>query len=296
METIDREYYGLISEKTSERDWQLLAGVVDLPQPRHDYWSNQIQYNQKEVAYNSCSIHGAIGAVSSLANHIFSIEDRKFIWELALARGADPKIGWYLNEAVDLVREWANDNLNEEFVSFKVALDSQEFADSLKKGYRAVVGFRGNGKYSKDKGDGVLDQTKLDGKYTYGHCVGMVISQDPNYAEVIIDNYAGSGSFNSYKIPLDHLKDLVANGVFFYDGYFFAYKADMQSEPSLISSFAVNSVAKAKEKGITKWDKPQEALSPELCSAMLFKAGVITSDAPMTKERFAIVLDRLKAI
>ena len=285
-------YYGVISEETKDTDYQLLAGVVDLPQPRNDYWTKQIQYDQKEVHSNSCTIHGCIGAVSSLSGHTFSIDDRKYIWNLALAQGADPKVGWYINKAVDLVRKYATDNLKEEFSTYRVSLDSQEFIDNLKKGYCGVVGYRGNAQYNKDKGDGVLEGTSLIGNSTYGHCLRMVISQDPNYAEVVIDNYPSSG-YNTYKIPVGNLSKLVENNIFFKDAYFFAYKAETEAKPTLVSPFAIASVEKAKKKGITVWDNPSEPLTPELCNAILFKLGIVTSDAPMTKERFIVSLDRL---
>ena len=288
-------YFGVIAEQTSDTDWQLCAGIVDLPRPRNDYWDKQIQYDQSEVATNSCTIHSCIGAVSSLSGHFFTLDDRKCIWNLAVAQGADPKVGWYIDKAVDLVRKYATDTLGEEFSTFRVSLGSQEFVDNIKKGYCAVVGFRGNALYNKDKSDGVLDYTSITGNPSYAHCLRIVISQDPKYAEVIIDNYP-KAKVNSYKIPVGNLPLLVKNNVFFKDAYFFAYKADMESAPSLVSSFAVNSVEKAKKKGITDWSHPQELLSPELCNAMLLKAGVITSDAPMTKERFAVVMDRFKAI
>lgn len=64
-----------------------------------------------------------------------------------------------------------------------------------------------------------------------------------------------------------------------------------------VSSWAVSAVNKAKAKGVaSSWDNPQEPLNPVDAALMLYRVGLLDTDPkgkPLTKEQFAVVLDRL---
>lgn len=287
-------YWGVVAEETSEEDYQLLAGTVDLPNPRKTYWDHQNQYQQTEVSPVSCTVHGALGAVSDLTGNVFSLEQRKFLWDEAVKLGADPSVGWYVSRAVDLVRKFASVNFSkEELVSFRVDLDSQEFTDNLEKGYSFVVAYRGNANFQADKNDGTLDLVKLDGKSTFGHCLRIVKHKDKNMVRMIIDNYPQSGH-NAYDIPLENLPKLVQNGIFYQSAYVLAYKSDVNNPPSLVSSFAVKSWQKALLKGVvTDKSDPKSIAGTAWDEKLLFAAKFLTSIlGTLSLERKIVAMDR----
>ncbi len=244
-------FYGIISEETSEQDY-LLGGLAELPKPRFSFEDKKIQYNQKDVHHNSCTVHGAMGAISDLTGYEFTLEKRKDIWNQAIKLGADPSIGWYINKAVKLVSK----NCPEDVLYYRVQLDSERFYEVMDLGYTVVVGFRGNSNYSKDKRDGILDGVAFP-KSTYGHCVRMA-KKDDHY-EIIIDNYDYSDS-NVYKIKKENLDDLIKNKVFFKSAYFYTLKkdSDMINDTPV---WAREAVKWAKENKISNCERLQEPIS-----------------------------------
>lgn len=313
METIDQEYYGVRAEEVKDTDYQLVAGEVDLPTPRHTWETAPITYNQKEISGVSCFCHGPLGAASTLVNHTFSMDDRKWMWAEALKKpGTDPSKGGYIADGMDIVKQLVKDKLGIELKYFRVSMDSPEFFTNLNKGYRAVVGFRGNAQYNSDKNDGILDETKLIGNSSYGHCLSD--HEVPAYDGEIVDNYPQAKEKNFYKIPVGHTIPLVSNGVFFKNAYFFAFKEDLDQPATVISPWAVNSVAKAKIKGIVDWSNPQimctielinavlerigkkplpSVITPDMFEATLLSLGALSSQTGLTKERLVVALDRL---
>lgn len=213
------DFYGVISEQTSEHDF-IVGADQDIPKAKKSY--SGIQYNQKDVSSVSCTIHGAIGAVSDLTGYTYSLEERKALWDEAIALGAS-SIGWYINKAVDLVKKRAKFDLQ----YHRVTLGSRPFFDALDKGYTIVVGYSGNTEYNMDRNDGVLDQVSF-GDSTYAHCVRMTKS-GRDY-ELIVDNYDYRKS-NTYKINKDNITELVSNGVFFKSGYFYVNQGTMEQLP-----------------------------------------------------------------
>ena len=204
-------------ETYDDRDY-LLGGEVVLDDPKHTYWDNKIEYHQPDTHKNSCTVHAAMGAYSDLTGHIFSLDERKDMWDMAIERGADPSIGWHLNMATKLVSDVVKD-----VDYWRVKVATEDFFKALDQGYTVICGYRGNAEYNKDRNDGTLDDL-IFGTSTYGHAVRIVKAQD--YYEIIVDNYSKGWFTNTYKIEREHLDDLVANGVFFQNGYVFELKVN----------------------------------------------------------------------
>jgi hypothetical protein len=221
MKQISELKYGIISEQVNETDYLIGGDIVIPPAPRK-FLDTSIEYKQDEINPYSCTIHGAIGAYSDLTGYLFTLEERKIIWQEAIKLGANPQLGWYINNAVDLVRNWINLNFNTKIISYRVTNNDYDFRSALANGYSIITGYRGNNNYNLDKNDGVLNQLNLTGDSTYGHCI-RITQIDGEY---VIDNYFGK--VNRYKI--EHFKELVDNKVFFIYGYFFI----IQDENSII--------------------------------------------------------------
>ncbi len=292
--TIPDGYFGTIAERTKETDHQL-GGIPLLPVAKHTFAENHIQYNQPDVSSVSCTLHGAIGAVSDLTGYTFTFQERQQLWSQAIGLGAS-NIGWYIDAAVDLVRKYWNfkvpDNL---LTSFVVSLLDPSFGEIIEKGYSVVIGYSGNGQYNLDHLDGTLDAESF-GKSTYGHCVRMCYGDKENY-NLIVDNYS-SGSFNIYKVPKVHLKALVDNGVFYQSGYVFVQNSDLNAlnMPQNISPWAQTSVQKAKNKGLPM-NEPSKQLTVSEIEDEFFKLGVLTQKlGNLTEERMAVICDRLKLL
>ena len=220
------QYYGVISEKTDDRDW--LGSDFDLPRAPKGTSSfllnGATQYNQVECAPNSCTVHGAMGAYSDLTGYKFQLEERKEIWQEALNRGADPDVGWYISSAVKLVKEWVNKNCEDKVNYYRLDVGSGDFGMAMRLGYSPVVGYRGNATYSQDRADGVLDLTEIVDS-TYAHCLraGYFKGHLPTYATKvtqIVDNYPHR-STNLYLVPTSNWKKLVKGNVFFTSSYIY---------------------------------------------------------------------------
>lgn len=289
-------YWGVLGTGETENDYQFAAGVLDLPKPRYTFWDKQNEYHQPEVSSVSCTLHGSLGALSDLSGHQFSLEERKAMWEEALKRGAKEGWGWYTARAVDLVREFGSKYIGASFMSFRVSFKTEELYSSLDAGYTVVCSFNGNKTYNEDKADGVLDGLDF-GKSSYGHCVRMVASAEPDEYEVVVDNYINSkNKKNRYKVSRDHLKILVDNGVFAESGYIFVCKGDFENmeQESKYPIWAVKSIEKAKKLGVVEWDNPNEIVGNMTTEAIFRKLGVLNeTSGNITKARLVVALDRL---
>jgi len=218
------QYYGVVDEQVDSRDW-LIADGVNIPRsPRGTdsfLLNGATQYPQYDVAKNSCTVHGAMGAYSDLTGYKFSVDERKEIWQEALNRGADPSVGWYINSAVDLVREWVNKNCPVQVNYYRVMLGSFEHGAVMRLGYSVIGGYRGNKTYNLDRDDGVLDSTEFINT-TYGHCLRWNYSKGDEYDRVV-DNYPYRNT-NLYLLPTANWQELVKNNVFFKFGYIYLIK------------------------------------------------------------------------
>lgn len=294
MNTTIEGYNGVIAEQTSEQDYQLVAGVLDLPRARHTFEENKIQYDQREIGIYTCTIHGAITAMSALTGIRFTEDQRNFLYSEAKKDGFIPGVGWYINKAVDLVRKWSTVWFKEEFVSYRVTLGSLEHEQNAEKGYLFVMGRRCNATTSLDSSDGRIDNV-TETKFTFSHCLSEGDVPADVTDDEIIDNYVNyTDGVNIYKITKEKLAQAVKNGMFFKDAYVFAFKQDVMHPPSLVSSFAVNSVEKAKKYGILDWSNPQQPVDSVLLEDILKKLGLLTvdTDKGCSKERLIVALDR----
>ena len=294
-------YFGVIEDTTKETDYQLVCGALELPRARGVFNNKKITYEQNEVSAVSCTLHGAIGAYSDLVDIPFTLEARKLLWEKALTLGADESVGWYIDDAIDLVRKEANlvSKEDEEVITFRVGVGQSDMQDALELGYSVVTGYRGNKDYNNDfLDDGILDGADFHA-FTYAHCIRITKDQDTGLYDIIVDNYP-SRSYNTYKISWENLVKLQMNGVFFSSGYVFVVKADyiqMKQPENLVSIWARASVDKAVKKGImTQWENPQEVIAQanSTLEYSLFNFGGLTKTGmPVTKERLAVAYDRL---
>lgn len=288
-------FYGAIPENPSEEDWQLASGVVDLPNPRHTFFDDKHQYNQGNT--NRCTVFGSAGCVSDLTRYKYTPAELQQLWDLSkkyLVRPSSDEKGGYQSTAADVV---AKNFTPEQIVYFRIGLISPEADKAFKQGYSLAVLYRGNQDYNLDHYlDGVLDATQLSGLSTYSHELRMTYDKTQDVYYLVVDNYfdPANPTRNTYKISKENLVKLVANNVFYKWAYVFAYKADLRQEGSLISSFAVNSVEKAKKHDILDWGAPQQLVTPQLLEDVLKKLNLLTvdTDKGCTKERLIVALDR----
>jgi len=287
-------YFGALEEKIDERDYQLCSGMLNLPEPSCTFDNERIEYEQNEVSNVSCTLHGALGALSDNLGIRFSLEERKELWKRALELGAQEGFGWYVNQAVNLVRDFAREK-GYDVLTFRVMLGSEEFYEAIKLGYSVTTGYRGNGNYNRDiKADAVLDGTDF-GKTTYGHCLRMLKDQPKE----MVDNYPQSRpNSNIYRIKIGNLPSLLKNGYFFTSGHVFVNRADFQKENPIWSNatmWAVSSVKKAiKKKIATKWNNPQKIIGDATAEQILINLGALTQKlGNLSKERYIVALDNL---
>ncbi|MCP4265549.1 MAG: hypothetical protein GY777_08235 [Candidatus Brocadiaceae bacterium] len=288
------KYYGAIAVKETERDFQL-GSSVEIPRAPSTFLDHKIEYNQKEVSSVSCTVHGAIGAVSDLTGYRFSLDERKEIWNKALALGADPNVGWYVRDAVHLVYEYYNQKQPLKPVRyFRTDMWSPNCAKMLLKGYTGVMGHRGNSTYNKDVSeDGMLDNI-IFGETTYGHCLRFTEAElDPYYS--LVNNYVGK-TYNVYKVPISHIKPLLSNDVFFRSVYF--YVLDYEDMDAQVPIWAKESFEKAVNRGIINAsDDLTKIVMDGVEEERLLKLGVLTEkEGNVSLLRWIVVLDRLNQL
>jgi hypothetical protein len=219
-------YYGIIAEQTDDRDW--LGSDIILPRAPKGTSSflrnGATQYDQSLVSRVSCTVHGAMGAYSDLTGYKFTLDERKHIWQQALDRGADSAVGWYINSAVDLVRQWVNTYQPIKVNSYRVDVGSPVFNMAMRLGYSPVMGYRGNILYNTDRDDGILDSTEFINT-TYGHCLrgcyftGHITGYECKMSQ-IVDNYPYRNT-NLYFLPMTNWEKLVENKIFFKHAYIY---------------------------------------------------------------------------
>jgi len=283
-------YYGALEDTYSLNDWQL-AGGFDLKPAYKTFKESNIQYNQNDVSTVGCTLFASMGAYSDLTSYEFPMEDRKKLWKMALNRGAKEGWGWYIHQAVDLVRMYM-----ENVSSFRVEVGSDEFFDVLDKGYSVVGGYRGNKLYNEDfLEDGVLDELAF-GESTYGHAIR--ISKDDDTYSIIIDNYKGIHKYNVYKVSKEHFFGLIENGVFFRSGFVFLLKDTFSLPKQKAPLWALKSVEKAIKKGvISEKDDLHEVIADNVVEKMLCKSGLFNKkEGNVTRVRLVVALDRNGAL
>lgn len=298
MADVPYGFFGSLGDNSTEQQWQIGAAIETYPKARHTFADNKIQYNQLEVNEFSCTLHGAFGSLSDLSGFTFTLAERMEMLQQAIKLGFNPVSGWWVNLAVDLIRHYWNAMTPNDLVSsFSVQLGTADMDTVLGLGYSIVVSFNGNGTYNSDYfKDGVLDATSF-GKATYGHCVRITLSTDPNNYLLVVDNYIGHTPYNTYEIPKKDMAALLANGVFSPNGYIFVFQNDLALTD--LPPYQTSAVQSAIAKGVLL--DVSDALMPRtvdsFIEASLFKLGVITvMGQPWTKGRWCVVLQRFKLL
>lgn len=214
--------YYAAKEGTRTQDFRFSgAGLQDLADPQVTFWKHQIQYNQLDVHPMSCTIFAAAGAISDLTGYRFS-QAQFMQLVLEAKRYGFSEQGWYVHRAVDLLRRWWKRERSPKMASYVIHLNGPDFVQVLQQGYSVVTGYRGNAQYNDDvAADGQLDNIDIVNT-TYGHAIRIVHDRaQPDYAHLVVDNYAGYNRHNLYRIKLTDMPKLVRTGVFFSDGYIF---------------------------------------------------------------------------
>jgi hypothetical protein len=294
-------FYGVREHKTRESDYKMgwTEQEMDIPEPENKY--SGIQYNQYDVAANSCTVHGALGVLSDATGVVFDLAERKYLWEKALERGANNDWGWYINEAVKLVADYWNGVFGDKpatsnkVIYYRTALNTPEASELLDRGYSLNTGYRGNWNYNQDawgEGDCKLNATANIGTTTYGHSVRIMRQNGKNY---VVDNYLGR-QCNVYEIG--DVAELTINRLFYPDAYCYVTKnaIDKMNEEKVVSDWAKDAVAKCKTKGIAiDWKNPREIVCNNVAEIMFNRAGIlnVNTGTGVSKERLAVILDRL---
>lgn len=287
-------YYGSLGDEMNESDYQL-GSDIEIARAKNKFTDHNITYDQDEVSSVSCTIHGAMTALSSLTGYRFSLDERKELWQKAVEKGANPNVGWWTNKAVDLVREyWNGKNPDNRVYSFRSSMLSQKSRMMLRLGYTAVVSHRGNSKFNSDKNDGVLDKI-IFGDTTYGHVLSRAYSPGETF-DKIINNYPSTHKFNIYKVPTKNFPSLVQNRVFFAPAYF--YVLDYKDSNPIVPIWAKESYEKAISKGIiTNSDNLNTIVMDAKQEDILFKLGALSQKSGgVNLIRWIVALDRLKII
>ena len=201
------DFYGVIAPKQKDTDYQLAGGILELPKPPFTFNDLKIQYNQNAVGRYACTLFGAMGCCSDLTGKVYSLQDQQSIYQQALTLGLQPNQGWYQTDAVDLVRKNHYRIFNQELITYQTLIGSDEFFNELDKGYTVDLVYSGNKEYNIDASDGTLDETALTGLSTYGHNV-RIVKTDVDIYEMIVDNYVGVNSVNTYKLRKANIPDL----------------------------------------------------------------------------------------
>lgn len=296
LKDIDKDpYWGVIDMGERETDYQVGA-ELKLPKPRNTYHMHRIEYHQPDVSPVSCTLHGALGALSDLSGVKASLEMREKLWKIAGERGATP-VGWITARGVDLVREKAVEIIGEEVMSFRLSFLSEELYDALDAGYSAVMSFRGNKAYGVDKADGILHGESF-GELNYGHCVRMVATVERDEYEIIIDNYVTTkGEKNRYKVNREQIKKLVKNGVFYENTYIYVFKRDFEKmdQETSVPVWAVKSWEKAIVKGIVKSEDDFNRVFADASVEQMFikLGGLSKAEGGVSLGRMVVALDRL---
>lgn len=281
-------YFGVIAVGEKETDFQL-GSEVKIKPARNSFNDKRTQYAQNEVSAVSCTIHGAMGAVTDLTGYVFPLEERKALWKQALALGASPTLGWFTASAVDLVRNFYNAKFPDKpLKSFRAVIGYPEFWDMLDMGYTAVISHKGNTKYNSDvKLDGILDGTSF-GNTTYGHVIRGTEGVKDQYHE-LVNNYPGS-AHNVYRVAEGNLKALMDNSVLFRNCYFYVEDYELDGN---IPVWGLSSWEKAKKKGLVKAGEDfSKRVGDTVMEDHLIKLGVFSRrEGSVSLIRWIVALD-----
>lgn len=208
---------GVLGENIKDTDFELVGAIDDNNLPLPKFSNKDVYYNQNDVSSMSCTIHACLSAFTDQTGYVFSLEERKKLWEEAKKLGASDNFGWYVSDAVNLVRKYVNTLNKGTFITIRCAFGSDTFYKAIKKGYSSIGIYNGNANYNADiADDGVVEEKELTGSSTYSHCIRYVWDN----SVAVRDNYLGSKTWvNKYKIQNE--VDLYKNSVIGSSAFFF---------------------------------------------------------------------------
>lgn len=192
------------------------------------------EYNQWNQTWsrNSCTLFSAAGAVSDLFNKEFTLDELYELNELSYTKGRKRDKWRYVSSAVDLVRNWWNNNKERvkkygKVASYRVEMmDDKVVEDVIKRWYTLCTWYDGSNEYNVDYMlDWILEKDSF-WEITYSHAVSV---RWRNWKKYIKDNYKGRKynnlDRNMYQVQPKFSK-LVENDVYFYNWYVFTKVAE----------------------------------------------------------------------
>jgi hypothetical protein len=274
-------YYGA-KEAYGENDWRLGSILDNLSTAPITFWRHKIQYNQLDVHEMSCTICASAGAISDLTGYRFTNAELSALVAEAKNDDFSDSQGWFIHKAIDLVRKWWKvNNPDSDLSSYQIDLTKSKFMEALEKGYSVVTGYSGNAQYDTDvQADGILDIPEI-GNTSYGHAIRLVKDQEkPDYVKLVVDNYYGHQTFNTYRIRKTDFPKLVESRVFFHYGYI--YVSEMQR--------MFKDVVKNKE---TDWyyQSLEWAVKEGLING--YEDGNFKPEAPVSRAEIVVLMKRL---
>ena len=183
--------YGIVEKDT---DFILTEWDVDWLPTLFQQDEIFFEYNQNANSRSkmSCTLFNAFGSVSDLWNYEFLLNQIKELNDLSYEKWRKQWDGWRTNLAVDLVRNWRNNNkdLVKQYwkvASYKINMRNDELVNRiLDKNYTICWSFEWNTNYILDYSeDWVLDNYEF-WKKTYWHSVSL---RKIDWKKCIKDNY-----------------------------------------------------------------------------------------------------------
>lgn len=232
-------------EQYSEQDFKIKWDEEKVS----DFWDKKIQYNQKEVHKNSCSIHWPIWCISDLMDYEFSLSERKEIRNLALQNWASTERWRYLNDAVNLVRNRWYEKKYTKLETRQVELNTNDMLDVLKKGYSIATWYRWNSAYNKDMIEDCILNWIDFWESTYWHCI-RIFQKD--WHIYVVDNYKWR-ECNYYK--LEDFNKLYLNSVYFRRWYIYLLKDNQMTNIILPEHPSVDSFEWQRQSTVIAWEQ-----------------------------------------
>lgn len=169
-----------------------------LKTPKSQFLYQKKQYNQDNFWANSCTLAASMWAVTD--NHwiVFSDAEWKEIYKEAVNRWLDPKVGWYVHKAVDLVTDRTNKEKKTNLMSAWCKVWSNEYKAAMLLWFSVITWYWGNAKYNTDRTDWVIDNWNY-GSPTYRHAIRHFTNY--NLQVNVVDNYFWD-QINIYRNPM----------------------------------------------------------------------------------------------
>jgi len=234
---------GLLGTGLKSLDFSISLSNSLIPKNENNFSTNKITYNQGRTM--ACTVFACFTLISNKFGITFTDDFIKERYTDACnTAGASAKRGWYVSSAVDFVRRWFNSQpelvakhgkLSTGFAKFPYSWDKGTLKSNrlrlieelVNKGHDFVGGHYGSKAYNTDfQSDGILNLKKLSNP-SYGHCVslsGDIVGKFDMDSDLLVNNSWKGVKNNVYRI--EHIQDLVDNGVLFPTIYCFFSEKD----------------------------------------------------------------------